>query len=266
MGVKSYALLGEKLGHSLSPQVHEAVFRRMGLRAAYQLVEVPRAEFAARAVELLNTLDGANVTIPYKVEVLPLLSGLSDRARTVGAVNTVAPTPDGLRGYNTDVTGFETMLRTAGIDPAGKPCFILGTGGASLAASAALREMGAGEIRRVSRSPEGQDIGYEALTELFSGILVNTTPAGMKGFPADCPLTPSQLRRLLPRAEAVVDAVYCPGDTPLVAAARRQGLNCCGGLTMLVAQAVAAEELWQGRALPAEWVEEITEEAEAWLK
>ncbi len=265
MSLKRYALLGEHLGHSLSVQVHEALFRRMGLCAEYRLEELPRDGFAQRAAALLAGLGGANVTIPYKVEVMPLLSSLSPQAEAVGAVNTIVPAPGGLKGYNTDVAGFEAMLRGAGISPTGKACYILGTGGASLAVAAALREMGALSVTRVSRQPRGGDISYDQLDSCFTGLLVNTTPAGMKHFPADCPLSDAQLESLLPRATAVADVIYHPRETKLLMAAKRYGLPCCDGLTMLVAQALSAEELWQNQKLPPEWVGEIVSEIEVLL-
>ena len=248
--MKRYGLLGERLGHSLSVPIHRAVFRALGLDAEYRLIELPREEFAARAAALLTELDGFNVTIPYKRDILPLLSAVDPQAAEVGAVNTVSCGPGGAAGSNTDVAGFEASLRAAGISPAGRPCWVLGTGGASLAVRCALRRMGAAQVYRVSRRPSEDTLGYDALPERFSGLLVNTTPVGMYPDTDACPLPPQALDALLLRADAVADVIYNPKETQLLRAARERGLPCCGGLTMLAAQALESERIWQGRSLP----------------
>ena len=108
--MRRYALLGERLGHSYSVPIHQAIFRALGLEADYRLLEIPRGELGMRFPALCRELDGMNVTIPYKEEVMPLLDGVDDFARQVGAVNTVLCRDGASRGYNTDVAGF--MLRT----------------------------------------------------------------------------------------------------------------------------------------------------------
>ena len=201
-------------------------------------------------------VDGFNITIPYKQTVMHLLDGLDDNARRIGAVNTV--TLGGSRvGHNTDKAGFRDMLRASGIDPRGQRCFCLGTGGASKAVRAALADMGAAEIIMVSRHPEGEQIGYDLLPEVFGGVLVNCTPAGMYPHPEGCPVPEKDLDAVLRRATGVADLIYNPAETRLTAAAKRLGVPACTGLHMLVAQAVEAERLWLGRDLPADLTERI---------
>lgn len=119
--MKQYGLIGEKLGHSLSVPIHEAIWEKISLAASYRLIEIPRGELAAVVPELLRTLDGFNITVPYKTDVMPLLDEITPFAREVGAVNTVL-TGKTSRGYNTDDPGFEQMLRYFDMNPDGARC------------------------------------------------------------------------------------------------------------------------------------------------
>lgn len=248
--MKHYALIGEKLGHSMSVPIHQAIFRHMGIDADYRLMEIPKASFAQDVQAMMQAVDGFNVTIPYKQDVIPLLDGLDDYAADIGAVNTVL-TGKINRGFNTDAPGFATMLRMHGIDPAGQPCYVLGTGGTSRAICAALKRMGAASVTRVSRSPrDEQTIHYAQLAEVFSGVLVNTTPVGMWPHGEGCPLEEKIREHILRRAIGVADVIYNPPETVLTSAAKRLGVPACTGMTMLIAQAVEAESIWQGVAMP----------------
>ena len=113
--MRHYGLIGEKLGHSLSRPIHEAIFREMGINADYQIIEIPKEDFSTCASELLNTLDGFNITIPYKQDIIPLLKEIDPPAKAIGAVNTVLCKER--KGFNTDAAGFMGMLRHYGIDP-----------------------------------------------------------------------------------------------------------------------------------------------------
>ena len=253
-----FGLIGEKLGHSLSVPIHEAIWQRIGVRADYRLIELALDAFDGAAPRLMAELDGFNITIPYKRRILSHLARVDDEALGIGAVNTVLSADRS--GHNTDAYGFRLMLEGAGIRPAGKACFILGTGGASAAVSAALRGMGAAEIAFVSRSEKEGTIPYESLEERFSGILVNCTPAGMWPDADGCPIPVPRLRALLKRADAVADVIYNPKETVLLREAARAGIPCAGGMAMLIGQAVRAEELWLGRSLPAELTDTLARE------
>lgn len=256
--MKHYALIGEHLGHSLSVPVHEAIFRRLGIDADYRLIEIPREGFREEILRLMQELDGFNVTIPYKQEIIPLLAGLDGFTQAIGAVNTV--TKDGW-GHNTDAPGFVDEMRRGGVDPRGKPCYVLGNGGAAKAVLAALTSLGAARITMVSRHPRGEDvIGYEQFEAEFRGVLVNTTPVGMWPDTQGCPVRREALDGVLSRAEGVADVIYNPPQTVLVRQARQRGIPACTGKGMLIAQAVASEELWQGRPLPGDLTDILTKE------
>ena len=126
-------LLGEVLGHSLSPVIHEKLFQKLGISSTYELIEIPKDTFQKDLPALLSSYDGLNVTIPYKVDVIPFLDGLSQEARTIGAVNTIGRKEGRLWGFNTDYTGFARTLSRIDCDVKGKKAVVLGHGGASRA-------------------------------------------------------------------------------------------------------------------------------------
>lgn len=238
-----YGLIGEKLGHSFSKPIHEAL-------GGYPYELIPLAPDELAPFLKAREFDGLNVTIPYKQAVIPYLDALDDKAREIGAVNTIVREGSRLIGSNTDYDGFRQTLLRFGIHPAGKRCLVLGTGGASRPVCAVLRHLGAQQVRTVSRNPGPGSLSYEeALRETDTALLVNTTPVGM--FP-DIGRSPISLDGF-PRLEAVVDLIYNPLRTDLVLDAAERGLLACGGLYMLVWQAKAAAGLFApGRNIPSE--------------
>lgn len=183
-------LLGEVLGHSLSPVIHEKLFQKLGISSTYELIEIPKDTLQKDLPALLASYDGLNVTIPYKVEVIPFLDELSKEAETIGAVNTIARKNGKLLGFNTDYTGFARTLSRIGCDVKGKKAVVLGHGGASRAIIQCLFDKGAGEIHVISRHPEkvGKDFlsfaekrkvliqGYDSLSAGRDNyLLVNAT-------------------------------------------------------------------------------------------
>lgn len=265
--MKHYGLIGEKLGHSLSEPIHRAIFRELGLDADYRIIEIPKGDFVLRTKELLSSLDGFNITIPYKQDVMPLLDHINPAAREIGAVNTVLCGTS--TGYNTDAAGFMGMLRHYGIDPRGRNCFILGSGGTAKTVRACLGMMGAATVTVVSRHPEGEgQIHYTQFYDLFpqtGGIIVNASSAGMwprKDIDNICAIHPSRVDEMMRYAQGVADVVYNPPHTFLTKAAERAGVPWCTGLYMLVAQAVEAEKLWQGREIPDELILKIMQEVQ----
>lgn len=239
-----YGLLGEKLGHSFSPQIHRAL-----AGYDYRLLPTPPEEVA----ELFRRRDfrGLNVTIPYKQTVIPLCDEVDPRAAAIGAVNTVVNRNGRLTGYNTDIDGMICMARRAGVDLAGKKVVILGSGGTSHTAQAAARELGAAEIAVISR--HGPDNYGNLSRHADAQVLINTTPVGM--YP-DCGLSPVSLDAF-PRLEGVLDVVFNPLRTALLLQAMDRGLPCSCGLPMLVAQARRAAELFTGTAIPSSRAEEV---------
>lgn len=261
--MKHYGLIGEKLGHSLSQPIHEAIFREMGIDADYRIIEIPKADFTARTQALFSDLNGFNVTIPYKQDVMPLLCAIDPAAADIGAVNTVLCGEK--KGYNTDAAGFIGMLRHYGIDPAkGEYSYILGSGGTAKTVRASLLMMGAEKVITVSRHPEGEgQISYADFYEQFpqtGGTIVNASSAGMwprRDIDNICAIHPSRVDDMMRHALGVADVVYNPPHTFLTKAAERAGVPWCTGLYMLVAQAVEAEKLWQHCDIPSDLIEKI---------
>ena len=233
-----YGLIGRKLGHSFSPQIH----REMG-GYDYELIELEPAELAGFLTN--GDFRAVNVTIPYKQAVMPYLDEVSEKARRIGSVNTITRDADGrMRGYNTDDGGFRTMLRMAGIRPEGEKCLVLGSGGASKTAVCCLRDMGAREVRVISRSGEDNYANLERHRD--AGILVNATPVGMYPGNGEAPLKLGAL----PNLKGIADMIYNPARTALLLEAEKRGIRCVNGLPMLVEQAREAVELFLGKAIP----------------
>ena len=229
-----YGLLGEKLGHSFSPQIHRDL-------AGYDYQLLPTPPEAVEDLFARRAFQGLNVTIPYKRMVMPLCDEIDPRAAAIGAVNTVVNRNGRLTGYNTDIDGFLYMARRAGVDMAGKKVVILGSGGTSRTARAAAGELGAREIVTVSR--HGEDNYQNLSRHADAQVLVNTTPVGMYPNWGQSPVSLESF----PALEGVLDVVYNPLRTALLLQAEERGLPCSCGLPMLVAQAKRAAELFTGQ-------------------
>ena len=229
-----YGLLGERLGHSFSPQIHRDL-------AGYDYQLLPTPPEAVEDLFARRAFQGLNVTIPYKRTVMPLCDEIDPRAAAIGAVNTVVNQNGRLTGYNTDIDGFLYMARRAGVDMAGKKVVILGSGGTSRTARAAAGELGAREIVTVSR--RGEDNYQNLSRHADAQVLVNTTPVGMYPNWGQSPVSLESF----PALEGVLDVVYNPLRTALLLQAEERGLPCSCGLPMLVAQAKRAAELFTGQ-------------------
>ncbi len=234
-----YGLIGEKLPHSFSKEIHEKL-----AGYDYQLKELTPAQLPAFLEK--RDFKGINVTIPYKQTVIPYLDELDEKARAIGAVNTIVNRDGKLYGYNTDYDGMVALIRHAGLSLEGKTVLILGTGGTSKTAMAVAKDLGAASVQRVSRTGREGAISYEEAQRLPVQILINTTPSGMYPNPDGQPMDLSRFGWL----EGVLDAVYNPLRTRLVLQARDNGARGQSGLYMLVAQAAAASELFLGESLP----------------
>ncbi len=233
----NYGLIGEKLGHSFSAEIH-ALLGDYG----YELKEISKDDLE----KFIKDADfkGINVTIPYKQAVIPYLDYLDAGAKAIGAVNTVVNKNGKLYGYNTDFYGMHCLLKRVGAVPRGKKTLILGTGGTSKTALAVVKAMGGTEVYRVSRTPSEDTVSYEEAKALHrdASIIINTTPVGMYPNTDACPID----IRAFPALTAVADAVYNPLRSRLVQAAREKDIAAEGGLFMLVAQAVRASEYFLG--------------------
>lgn len=254
-------LVGGKLSHSLSPQIHGLFFERCGIKGSYDLIETPE-EVLPHIVERMISFgyNGFNVTVPYKSEIMKHLDALSPEAARIGAVNTVLLS-DGSKGYNTDYDGFGLSLEASGVDPAGRRFAVLGSGGAAHAVIAYLEDHNAAEITVVTRDAEAALYKFPGLLACNIAdfrakgydAVINTTPVGMHGGIPGSPLTPEQLEG----AGFVMDLIFNPAQTRLLKHASSLGIRSSNGLYMLVAQAVYSEEIWTGIKADRELIESI---------
>ena len=257
-------IIGHPVAHSLSPVFQSAAFKECGLDVRYETWDTPAEALAGRVVSLRDPKYlGANVTIPHKVAVFPLLDELGGHAARVGAVNTIVNRNGRLFGFNTDGPGFVAALRNdLAFDSAGKTVLLLGAGGAARGIAFALAEARAEELVIVNRSlarAEGLAADVAATGTGVSAAasppdlarfdcIVNCTSLGMHGGPGPAEL-PCDLASARPGALAV-DIVYAPARTPFLAAAALAGLRTLGGLPMLIYQGALAFELWTGVHAP----------------
>ncbi len=254
-------VIGDPVAHSLSPVMQNAAFRHLGIDVGYELWPTPLTELPARIAAIRKgAVLGANVTVPHKQAVMPLVDQLSDTAQLVGAVNTIIVADGGLLGDNTDVAGFARSVDE--LRPGWKPAraVVLGAGGASRAVLVALRELGAATILLANRTDErahrlvaalsvvhAQVTPWRELPDALAGadLLVNATSLGWH--PGEIPIEARLLDRLAPDA-LVADLTY--RDTDLLRAAAATGRATLDGLPMLVYQGAASFERWTGRPAP----------------
>ncbi len=253
-------VIGDPIAHSLSPAIHNAAYRALGLDWVYVGLAVPggRGREAIRALPALG-LAGVNVTMPHKADAAEACDVLTGDAAALGAVNTVVVRPDGsLLGDSTDGAGFLAELSALGVDPSQSRILVLGAGGAARGIVLALgraharlmvaarREAAAAAAADLATGAESHD--WRDLTTLVArcDVIVNATPIGMNGEPP--PFDPA----LIGPRHVVVDTIYHPAETPLIAAARAQGALAANGIGMLVGQAAAAFTLLTGYDAPLE--------------
>jgi shikimate dehydrogenase len=249
------AVIGDPIRHTRSPAIHNAGFAAAGLDWVFVAFEVPRGRGgdAVAAMRALG-LGGLSVTMPHKADAAWACDRLTPGATVLGAVNTIVPVEHGLLGDSTDGEGFLRAVRDEGVDPGAGPALVLGAGGAARAIALALAGAGApvtvaARQLDAAESVAGLAAGAEAvlLSDCDPGahaLVVNATPLGMQGE------APAVDPDLLNPGQFVVDTVYHPMETPLLAAARARGIPCTNGLGMLVHQAALAFELWTGVAAP----------------
>ena len=246
-----YGLIGEHLGHSFSKVIHEKIGDYV-----YEIKEIEPENvekfIAAREFCAIN------VTIPYKEKVMPMLDYIDDKAKKIGAVNTVVNRGGKLYGYNTDYDGMTALVKKVGAEIDGKKVLIVGTGGTSKTAKAVTCDLGANEIIFVSNAEASGAISYEELYKNHTDVdvIFNTSPVGMFPRNYNSPLDITKF----PNLTAVIDVVYNPLRTQLVMSAKNLGLKSEGGLYMLVSQAVYAYEHFMDKEISKEIVDEIYKE------
>lgn len=271
-----YGLFGEKLSHSISPQIHSLFFKELNMEAYYHLFEVKREDLKT-AIDGLKVLGakGVNVTIPYKVDIMNCIDEISPEAKSIGAVNTVSFENGRTIGYNSDYFGFGKMLSKNSIEIKDKEAVVLGSGGVSKTVVHYLMDKGIKDIIVVVRDKNNNDdnwklewiqklmekypeiikiINYEEVNELANkDLLVNCTPLGMYPKIDASPLEKENIIKF----SAVVDLIYNPKETLLLRYARESGIKTVNGLYMLVAQAIVSEEYWNKINISQEIIDKI---------
>lgn len=253
--MKKYALIGGKLGHSYSEEIHKIYFELCGINGNYTLIETQKQNLKSCIENMKKSgICGFNVTIPYKSDCIPLLDKISDEAQKIGAVNTVKFSADGIFGYNTDYFGIIKTFERFNIDISGKEIVILGTGGACKAVCAACVDLGAKNITLVSRNAQKNShfkiVSYD--DKISGDVLINATPVGMYPNINDTPL-----QDIDKKFDAVFDLIYNPAKTELLKIAESKNIKAVNGLYMLVAQAMRAQEIWNETKVDDEITEKI---------
>lgn len=270
-----FSLIGHPLGHSMSPFIHKKLFELSGKSEEYSLIDIDPEKLEEQFPEVIRQNGGLNVTIPYKIKVIPFLDRLDDSAKRYNSVNCIAKRDGEVVGYNTDCIGF---LRSVSETALGGKFLILGCGGVGrmMALESASRggdiTMAIAEFARGEAEALRDEIQEKfpstkvriVLTSEIDGdfdLLVNATPIGM--YPKDNECLVSE--EIISRCENVFDAIYNPNETILVKTAKKLGKTAAGGMTMLVLQAAAAHEIWYGAKFERADIEKIILESSAEL-
>jgi shikimate dehydrogenase len=260
-------VIGNPVGHSLSPAIHNAAFRTLGLNFVYLAWQVRAIGDAIKGLRALGNFRGASVTIPHKVAAMQFLDHVEPTAKRVGAINTIVADKGELTGYNTDATGALRALREGAVELKGRRIVVLGSGGAARAIAVALtaesgaekltllgiedleRTRLAQDIRSVgSVTVEDSSLDEAALRRVLpdSHVLIHCTPVGMSPKSGETCVPASFLHEGL----AVMDIVYNPRETQLLKDAKRVGCKTIPGLEMFLNQAVTQFELWTNQPAP----------------
>lgn len=242
-----YGLLGEKLGHSFSKEIHEYINDY-----TYNLIEQSKNDFDS--FMLKRDFKAINVTIPYKEMVIPYLSYIDPKAKEIGAINTIVNKDNNLYGYNTDYLGLKKLIENNNITLENKKVLILGTGGTSKTAYVLSKDLGAKEIIKVSRTKKDNLITYEEaiLYHKDTEVIINTTPCGM--YPNDdLVIKLDEFNNLA----AVIDVIYNPLKTKLIREANKLNIKAVNGLYMLVAQAVYASYIFINKEVEENKIDEV---------
>lgn len=261
-----FGLIGEKLGHSISPAIHSKLYKILNMDANYDLFEIEKENLEINFKALIEKrVKGLNVTIPYKVDIMKYLDEISVEANKIGAVNTICFKNSKVIGHNTDYHGFGRMLEKNNIPVKDKKIVVLGAGGAAKAVIQYFIDNNAKDILLVSRNKERASeafkdvkiIDYSELKALQQGdVIVNCTPCGMYPKIENSPVDENCIGEF----SSAVDLIYNPKETLFLKYAREKGIKAVNGLYMLVGQAIAAEELWNDITIDEAVVDKIYNE------
>jgi shikimate dehydrogenase len=269
-------VIGNPIAHSLSPVIHNAAFRTLGLNFVYLAWRVESIGDALKGLRALGNFRGASVTIPHKVAALSYLDEVEATARHIGAINTIVSGGGALIGHNTDAMGALRALREGGVTLKGKKVTILGTGGSAraiafaLAAEGSIQHLDLLGIEEPERESLARDLHSKTALRVdrgvldhttlkrivpISDVLIHCTPVGMSP-KTDATCVPAALLRT---SLTVMDIVYNPRETKLLGEAKRQGCRTISGLEMFLYQAVAQFELWTGKPAPVDVMRAVLE-------
>ncbi|NQU68554.1 MAG: shikimate dehydrogenase [Candidatus Marinimicrobia bacterium] len=257
---RKFAVIGNPVDHSLSPQLHKNVFDQLGIDAEYTKMKCPESDLSAMMERLRSgEWDGLNITIPHKQKIIPLLDKLNPRAHSIGSVNCVTNDNGALIGYNTDWFGFSMSLKLNQISVQGHSCVVIGAGGAAYAIVYALLREGANSIAVANRSHANSEklveklsviqndcllhsIPFEQLNVAMNSasIIVNTTPVGMGSNPDEIPAP----KTAITSSQILIDIIYSPMKTEFLKFGERIGAKIINGLDMFIYQGLASLDIW----------------------
>ena len=271
--MEKYALIGHPLGHSMSPFIHDRLFKLKGREVSYSLTDISPEDLNSKKEYLKSEFVGYNITIPHKVAVIPFIDKMDTSALRYNSVNCVANTQEGSIGYNTDCYGFLNSLKMNDISLDGK-VLLLGCGG--VGRMMAIESLLHGATLTIAIIEEARDMCNTLLVELnekfpnvkvevvlmseITGsfdLVINSTPVGMFPKVDNCPLSDETISK----CGAVFDAIYNPTETKLVQKFKAQGKKAVGGMAMLVLQAVKAHELWDNDTYSNDEINEIIKQS-----
>ena len=243
-----YGLIGEKLGHSFSKDIHEMI-------ADYTFDLIPLSKEEFKTFMEKKEFTALNVTIPYKKDVIPYLDEMDEHAKAIGAVNTIVNRDGKLKGYNTDFTGFLYMVKKHNVHMEGKKVLIIGNGGASAAIQAVVQHESAGSMVIVDVVPGNGAISYDEMfsSHLDAEIIINTSPIGMYPRIGNAPIDISMFHK----CEAVLDVIYNPILTRLCFEAQEMDIKRVNGLEMLIAQAKQSVEFFLDKSIDDQIIDDI---------
>ena len=243
--MKRFAVIGNPIAHSLSPALHQEIYRQLGLKASYEKIHV--IPNTLHSFMNANELDGFNVTIPHKQAIIPYLDMLDESAQTIGAVNCV----HGGKGYNTDWIGFLNAMELNGVDLKGKKCTIIGAGGAARAVAFGLVHAGVKSISIKNRTQVKADELLDWINSIFpnndpsenSDVIINCIPLGM------WPDTESKPDVEIQVGQVLADTIYNPLETAWLKSGKTKNAKIIGGLDMFIAQGLASADIWFGEKI-----------------
>lgn len=256
--MKHYCVIGFPISHSLSPQLHNSWFKKFKLRADYVAKEVKPGELSFFMKNFVKNFDGANVTIPHKENIIAHLDSISEEARKIGAVNTIAKKGSKLIGYNTDVLGALQAIKVAQVRLKGKKALVLGAGGAARAVIYGLSSKGArvfilnrtvSKAKKLAREFKCEVAENDVDLKSFQ-LIINTTSVGMKSRETPLPNLKNRLGSGAVKRPVVMDIIYTPLMTKFLKEAKACGCKIITGDKMFRAQAAASFKIWTGQTKP----------------